>query len=712
MGTATFFSLFFLLVNFLIVIMLSMKFSIFFAAAISLIFAFSLTFWSQATIAKGGIYTLNLFFIVIIFYVLVLAELKAKKYYLYLFSFLTGLSLANHHTAVLAIPSYVLFILLSDNLRKHINLKFFINSFLFFTAGLLVYLYLPISAASSPFINWGNPDNLERFISHILREQYGGARTIFTIEAYFKQIIAYFKSMSNNVTLFLILLIPFGMFYQFKKNKKIFIATIILFLSMTFILMLKVEHTVTPHFVYMNAPFFIPSYFICFIWIFYGIKMLLEKMPEKLNILRIIPLFLFLIPLRLNFFLNDRSKNFIVYDYGINILKTLKQKDTLFSSGDHSTFVLCYLSAVEGRGKNINIYDETGTVFKNIYGSDFLKISIGEHKRRLDFIQKKIINESNGSVYFILGSNLQNKPDITYFPYGLLYKVKKSEEDKSVFVWNYPATGLDDNNIFKDYLTLDLVLQYKFARAENLYYYGKTDEAKIDYDAVFLNGRDIDTIQNLIAFVYLRSEFKDSIPEKVIEYLSDTPDSAESHNNLANLYFNKNLIDKAIEEYKRAIMLDEKNSTSYYNLGICYLRKEDYKEAEENFKKALNLDPDNVDIYINLGLSLYHRQDKLIEAEECYKKALEYNQDIYEAHFNLGNIYLKQKRFNDAESEYIKTLRINDKYPYAYNNLGVVYGYLGRLKEASFYYRKALEIKPDYTEARKNFNDILKYLEK
>ena len=92
-------------------------------------------------------------------------------------------------------------------------------------------------------------------------------------------------------------------------------------------------------------------------------------------------------PILSNYKINDLSKNYIAYDYGINTLNTLDNSTILFSAGDSATFVLMYLQMVEKLRQDLSIYDDTGVTFKNIYGERYLKMSIQEHQIQMNTIQ-------------------------------------------------------------------------------------------------------------------------------------------------------------------------------------------------------------------------------------------------------------------------------------------------------------------------------------
>ena len=79
----------------------------------ALTFAFSRTFWSQAVIAE--VYTLNTFFVALVFYLLLKRINKSANQRINGIAFVYGLSLTNHLTMVLLAPSIIIYTLLTHH---------------------------------------------------------------------------------------------------------------------------------------------------------------------------------------------------------------------------------------------------------------------------------------------------------------------------------------------------------------------------------------------------------------------------------------------------------------------------------------------------------------------------------------------------------------------------------------------------------------------
>ena len=130
------------------------------AAAAALAFGVGVTLWSQAVIAE--VYTLNALFTALALLALLLWRERRRDRYLLLCAFLVGLSLTDHLTSGLLLPSSLLFVALVDR-RKLANVRLMLGSTGLFLVGLMPYLYLPIRSMMDPPFEANNPSNFERF---------------------------------------------------------------------------------------------------------------------------------------------------------------------------------------------------------------------------------------------------------------------------------------------------------------------------------------------------------------------------------------------------------------------------------------------------------------------------------------------------------------------------------------------------------------------
>lgn len=74
---------------------------------------------------------------------------------------------------------------------------------------------------------------------------------------------------------------------------------------------------------------------------------------------------------------------------------------------------------------------------------------------------------------------------------------------------------------------------------------------------------------------------------------------------LAGITFQRNKVwETRLSLWKDAAAKSPMKSRTHNNLGNCYLLLKDYFSAVEEYKKAIALDENNIEAYYNLGLSL------------------------------------------------------------------------------------------------------------
>ncbi|KAM5241646.1 protein O-mannosyl-transferase TMEM260 isoform 3-T3 [Hipposideros larvatus] len=140
------------------------------------VFSFSRLTWQWSIAAE--VFSLNNLFVGLLMALTVhfeeAATAKERSKIAKIGAFCCGLSLCNQHTIVLyvlCITPWILFRLLKE---RELSLGSLLKLSLYFSAGLLPYVYLPISS----YINqarwtWGDQTTLLGFLTHFLREEYG-----------------------------------------------------------------------------------------------------------------------------------------------------------------------------------------------------------------------------------------------------------------------------------------------------------------------------------------------------------------------------------------------------------------------------------------------------------------------------------------------------------------------------------------------------------
>lgn len=202
--------------------------------------------------------------------------------------------------------------------------------------------------------------------------------------------------------------------------------------------------------------------------------------------------------------------------------------------------------------------------------------------------------------------------------------------------------------------------------------------------------RDIIELRKDFAEAYTSKKYADAIEygNKIIDLHKDNSDCdteayADDVNNLAVVYDEVHMNDRAVELYKEAAEIKEDllgdDSESYLdtieNLGVLYAVTGSFDKAEELLKKVNThteetngpVSERHVKSLYNLG-NMYADRGRYKEGAECLEKALEYAKKIRDydmAEFedirvSLGNLYKKSGNYKRAMDEYERALKISE----------------------------------------------------
>lgn len=177
-----------------------------------------------------------------------------------------------------------------------------------------------------------------------------------------------------------------------------------------------------------------------------------------------------------------------------------------------------------------------------------------------------------------------------------------------------------------------------------------------------------------------------------------SPDFAEGHNNLGNVYYFLGRYESAVACYERALHLNADFAAAHNNLGTALSCLGRHDEAAEHCRKALSLQPDYAEAHNNLAIAL-KGQGHLDESIAHCRRALQLRPDYAEAHNNLGLAFADREDWDAAAACYHEALRLKPDYAEAHYNLGLVLARMDKLEEAVACYHQALWLKPGHAEA-------------
>ena len=163
---------------------------------------------------------------------------------------------------------------------------------------------------------------------------------------------------------------------------------------------------------------------------------------------------------------------------------------------------------------------------------------------------------------------------------------------------------------------------------------------------------------------------------------------------------------EAVEIFKKAVRINNKDPGLHYNLAKALLESGNDADAIQHHRKTSELAPKNPDAWLNYGKSLSNL-GRHQEAIEKYDRALSNQPNFAEAFLNKGASLKELKKYQEALDCAEKALILNESLAEAWSNRGVALKELRRYQEAIESYEKAISIKPDFYEAWLNRGSAL-----
>ncbi len=383
------------------------------SASCVLIFAFSPMMWSQTVITE--VYSLHVLLYSIMIDRFLLWIDKQKKEDFILFCFFFGLSLSNHHLSLSILPSVVLVILLLQP-KMIIEKNTLTAAVLLFFLGLGLYLYLPIRSIQNPAMDWGNPENIENFINHVSRKQYGISKTrnVPRISLFKERLEFVFLWLREQFPVPLLLIGCIGIYFSFLKKRInalfLLLGYFVGSLVLGFILNFKIEYLQLMD----VSVFFLTSYIFFILFIGVGFSGIHERVKANQYVKKFGNIFFVSLPLCFllpNFSRANMSNNYFALDYAASILRETKREGILFSSGDNHLFPLYYAQIVERRRPDVTVCSTNKSLKKALaseWYNETLVLDFNKQKKlTIEFLEKGV------PVYF---------PDnsVTYAGYRLI----------------------------------------------------------------------------------------------------------------------------------------------------------------------------------------------------------------------------------------------------------------------------------------------------
>lgn len=331
-----------------------------------LLFAFSRTLWSYATIAE--VYTLNSLLIVIVFALMFRwrrdlrdAGDAQRDRFLYVAAFVFGLALGVHHVTVgLMLPALAAFVLATEG-TQFFRSRRLAYAALCAIAGVAIYAYLPLAAVRSPVMNWGDPRTFERFWWHVSGRQYQ-VFLEWSLATMTAQLGGFIKLAAGEFGPWFLPAVPLlaigGAVAFYRRDKALFwFLTLVVVADLVYCLGYEIAED--------KDAYYLPSMIAAAIAASAGVQWLILKMAAmRLSVsnlardgsIAIIALVL-VVELGANLPFNNRSRYFIAADYLDNIYSSIEPGGMLLTRDWQVYSPSLYLREIEHRREDVVAID-------------------------------------------------------------------------------------------------------------------------------------------------------------------------------------------------------------------------------------------------------------------------------------------------------------------------------------------------------------------
>ncbi len=145
--------------------------------------------------------------------------------------------------------------------------------------------------------------------------------------------------------------------------------------------------------------------------------------------------------------------------------------------------------------------------------------------------------------------------------------------------------------------------------------------------------------------------------EQLYETLLDKqPDHAAARVNMGAIKMQRNDMEGAIENFKKAILLSPKVAMPYFLCGSAMYRAGAEQDAVGMFRKTVELDPANATAFFYLG-NLEGSLGNRAKALNYFACAVKLKPDLADAHYNMSRLYAEENRIPEACRAYDKAVK-------------------------------------------------------
>jgi tetratricopeptide (TPR) repeat protein len=343
------------------------------ALVAALLFGFSRTLWSFATVAE--VYTLNSLLILIIWYLMFRWRVTGNNKLLLLAAFIFGLALGVHHVTVgVMLPALAVFVYQTAGSSFFKSRQLLYAALIAMAGTIVVYAYLPLAAQRLPIMNWGDPRTLQRIWWHISGHQYQVFFS-FSPAQIANQSVEFFRLATRE---FNPVWLPLGLLLSITGIVALWRRDRTSFWFIVLVIVADLAYSLNYEIAEDKGAYYLPAFIAASAAAGFGAHFLLRsatrKWPQNHAALISFALILLSIPvvtLAANFPYSNRHNFFMAGDYVANIERPIAPQGMLLTSDWQVYSPLLYLREIEKQRTDIVAIDVN--LLRRSWYFDYLK---------------------------------------------------------------------------------------------------------------------------------------------------------------------------------------------------------------------------------------------------------------------------------------------------------------------------------------------------
>jgi len=579
--------------------------------------------------------------------------------------------------------------------------------FLITCAGMMGYssqLFIPIRSSQNPAIDENNPSDWQSFKAFLERKQYGQQSMIsrmfhrrgtWTNQFGIKERMGFWgffreQYMHRNLWFVPLFLGLFGIWEQIRRRKREGVVLLFLVLTCTVGLVFYINFSdgtqpdpLTGEIIRLEVRdrdyFFTPGFVFFALTMGLGafglIKTLgslvqkrLKSLQPVLGIIVAVLLVLPLLALKKNYHRNDRTGNWIPYDYAYNHLMSCEKDGMLITNGDNDTFPLWFLQNVEKIRQDVRVMN------LSLINADWYILQL---KNIWNVPIDLTYEEIKGVPTRMMDGGMAPRPRVPY--YDPIRKQKK-------FLFPYYDEKARKVMRIQDMMVEHILLANKWRYP---FYFSRTTPSS--------NRVGLDD--------HVRRE---ALVDRVVPEEGENMFNPERyHQNLWEIYQYRGLADIDIYKDETTAGLLMNYSERFIDLAEYYLKEKQTDKAKAELERAVQVIPNYYRSRLQLH-KLYNdegdtaRADSLLEAYQARMDTLVRKcPEILLYYQYLGLAYQAQKKFDQAERILQEAYEINSTDVMTFQLLRQLYVYNKQFDKLIPLLRNWLEDHPGDEQSRR-----------